>query len=651
MRLFFCIFFGCKLITHLLKVHFYMLHFIRERAQGWVAWFIVGLISIPFALWGVNSYLTGPSDAVVARVNGEPIQQVEYKKALQQYKDRMRNVMGENFDPSMFDGLGMKQNVLDGLVEQKLLISAGKDLGQSVSDEALFNIIKSTAAFQIKGVFDADVYSMALARVGLNPAQYEAQLRVDVLTQELAENTQRSVIVTDYDLNTVLRLEKQTREIAYGVITAMEQVDEIEVTDEAVRRYYDEHLTNYMAPEQVVVDYVELSVEELSKGISVDEASLKVFYEENKDRFVGPEQRQASHILIEGDDAETTATLESIQNRITQGEDFASLAAEFSQDTGSAAEGGDLGLFQRGVMEPAFEEAVFTMNSVGQVSQPVKTEFGYHLIKLTAIPSSEGKSFLDAHEQIEALYRRHEAEDLFFEQAEKLADLSYENPDNLDVVAEELSLTIKTSPAFVRDGNTAGIATNKKVVSVAFSEDVLINNLNSGVIELSKSALLVLHKHKHITASQLPYESVAPAITEQLRYAGARDKAREKGEKILTSLKAGSSVDGLFSDNEWHESQSYTRMSDELSAQVLDRAFSVARPRSEPSFIGFTASNGNYIIVNVISAKDGVAADATQEELDGLTSNMARTYGTSQLQALIDNLKEEANIELFKEYL
>ena len=628
-----------------------MLHFIRERAQGWVAWFIVGLISIPFALWGVNSYLTGPSDVIVAEVNGQPIQQVEYQKALQQYRDRMRNMMGENFDPAMFDDIAVKQNVLEGLIEQKLLILAGQDLGQRVTDQALFEIIKSTAAFQNNGQFDNDVYAMTLARVGLNPAQYESQLRVDVLTQELAENTQRSVIVTDYDLNTILRLENQTREIAYGVVAAQDLLDQIEVTDEAVRSYYDEHLADYMAPEQMVVDYVELSVDELAKNITVDDESLNAFYEKNKDQFVGPEQRQASHILIEGDEAEAKATLESITKRLEQGEDFAALATELSQDTGSAAEGGDLGLFQRGVMDPIFEEAVFSMTKIGEVSEPVKTDFGYHLIKLTAIQTAEGKSFEDARDQVEALYRRQKAEDLFFEQAEKFANLSYENPDNLEVVAEELSLTIKTSQAFMRDGNSTGIATNKKVASVAFSEDVLVNNLNSAVIELSKSDFVVLHKNKHIPASQLPYESVAPAITEQLRYAGARDKAREIGEVILTKLKAGTPPDDLFAENQWHTAQSYTRMSKELSSQILERAFAVARPRSETSFIGFTANNANYIVVNIISAKDGVVADAPQEERDGLKSHLARTYGTSELQALIDSLKEEADIKLFKENL
>lgn len=628
-----------------------MLHFIRERAHGWVAWFVVGLISIPFALWGVNSYLTGPSDVIVAKVNGESIPQNEYKKALQQYRERMRNMMGKEFDPAIFDGVVIKQNVLAGLIEQKLLITEGHDLGQRISDQTLFHIIKSTAAFQKDGQFDGEMYEVALARVGLKPAQYEAQLRVDVLTQELTENTQRSAIVSTHDLNTVLRLESQAREIAYGVVAAQDQMAQVVVTDEAVRSYYDEHLANYMAPEQMVVNYVELSVDELSKTIPVDEESLKTFYEKNEAQFVGPEQRQASHILIEGDDAKAKATIESIKQRLDQGEDFATLATELSQDTGSAAEGGDLGLFQRGVMDPAFEEAAFVMTKIGEVSEPVKTEFGYHLIKLTAIQPSEGKSFKQAHDQVEAMYRRQKAEDLFFDLSERFANSSFENPDSLDVVADELSLTIKTSAPFMRDGNQTGIAENEKVTSAAFSEDVLVNNLNSAVIELDNSHLMVLHKNKHIAASQLPYESVAPIITEQLRHADARDKAQKMGEEIVIKLKSGTSADSLFSGNKWHPSQSYTRMSTEASPEVLEHAFAVARPNSESSFTGFTASNGNYIVVNVISAKDGVAADASQEERDGLKSHLDRIYGTSELQALIDSLKEKADIKLYPENL
>ncbi|NQZ54706.1 MAG: SurA N-terminal domain-containing protein [Piscirickettsiaceae bacterium] len=626
-----------------------MLHFIRERAQGWVAWFIVGLISIPFALWGVNSYLTGPSDAVTASVNGDPIKQVEFQRAFQQYRDRMRESMGERFDPEMFEAMAVKQSVLDGLIEQRLLLAANNSLGQQVSDTAVNNLIQSNPAFQQEGQFNPERYRLTLARVGLSPASYEAQFRQDLLAQELTNNIQQSALVSSFSIDNILRLEKQTRDIAYGVISAQSLLDQVNIPDDDVQAYYDANQVNYMAPERVAIDYIELSVAELSKAVAVDEELLQQFYVDNQDQFLGPEQRQASHILIEGDDAESLVMITTIKQRLDDGEDFSVLAAALSHDTGSAKDGGDLGLFQRGVMDTAFENAAFAL-SVGDISDPVQTEFGYHLIKLTAIQLPEGKSFADARQDIESSYRYQQAEELFYEQAELLADLSYENPDNLDIAAEELLLEIKTTEAFTRDGGI-GIASHKKLVKAAFSEDVLTNELNSAVIELNKTHLLVLHKKKHILASQLPFESISPAIREQLKFEQARYKARKQGMATLTQLQAGELTTALFSDQDWHEAQSYGRASSDLSQQVLQKAFSLGRPGSEAIFTGFTASNGNYIVVKVTSVTDGDPSEATEEERDGLQSYLSRTNGSSELQAFIETLRTDADIEVFTKYL
>ncbi|MDC9725522.1 MAG: SurA N-terminal domain-containing protein [Gammaproteobacteria bacterium] len=628
-----------------------MLHFIRERAQGWVAWFIVGLISIPFALWGVNSYLTGPSDIVVATVNGESIQQAEYQQAMQQYRDRMRNVMGDEFDPAMFDSLEVKKSIIDGLIEQKLLLSVGQDLGQRISNGALLQMIRSTPAFQKDGQFDADTYSMMLARVGLSPERYEAELYTDSIRQEISNNVQRSTITTESALNNVLRLEKQTRDIAYGVVPAYSLFEQVSVTDDEVQSYFDTHQTNFLAPERASVDYVELSVESLSKGIAVEESDLQAFYLENQNQFVGPEQRKASHILIEGDDTAALELLDTITERLEQGEDFAALAVEFSQDSGSSQDGGDLGYFQREVMDADFEQAVFTMANIGDVSEPVKTEFGHHLIKLTGIKTPEGKSFSDSKADVEQLYRKQQAEDLFYEQAEQLADLSYEDPDSLDVVAEALSLEIKTSQEFIREGNTTGIAKDQKVADVIFSEDVLVNDLNSAVIEVSKSHLIVVHKNKHVLASQLAFESVAPAITEQLRFEHARDQAAEQGEVILSKLKSGEDALSLFAENEWHATQTLPRVSDDVSDQVLSRAFSMAKPSSEAQYMGFTASNGNYVILKLSAVTEGDYASASDEEQDGLYSHLSRTYADSELQSFINSVRSDADIEVFEQYM
>lgn len=628
-----------------------MLHFIRERAKGWVAWFIVGLISIPFALWGVNSYLNGPSDAVTATVNGQPIKQIEFQRAYKQYRDRMREAMGDRFDPSLFEGESVKQSVLDGLIERKLLQLANAELGQRVSDSAINTLIKSTPAFQTEGKFDLERYRMLLARVGENPASYEAQLRIDILAKELTDAIQNTVVITPASIDTILRLEKQTRDIAYGVISAQSLSDQIQVSDQEVQAYYDMNKSKYLAPERVSINYIELSVDELAKAVEVNEQVLEQFYLENQNQFVGPEQRSASHILIEGDEAEALKTLSEIQQRLEQGQDFSDLARQFSQDIGSANDGGDLGYFQQNVMDPVFDQAVFSLSAIGDISEPVKTEFGYHLIKLTDIKQPEGKSFEAAHDDVEKMYRYRQAEDLFYEQAEKLADLSYENPDSLDITAESLGLEIKQTGEFTRDGGT-GIASDKKIASVAFSEDVLSNNLNSAVIELSKTRLIVLHKNKHSLASQLPFDSISPAIAEQLKFEKARAKAKEQGEALLVQMKSGETSESLFSENDWYDTQVYSRASSEISAQILEHAFRLPQPTANSAeFTGFSASNGNYIVVKVTGVTEGNPAEVTDEDRDGLESYLVKTEGSSQVQAFIDSLKADADIKINREYL
>ncbi len=630
-----------------------MLHFIRERAQGWVAWFIVGLISIPFALWGVNSYLTGPSDTVVATVNGQDIPQAEYQQAVQQYRDRMRTMLKDEFDPTMFDSVEVKRNVLNSLIDQKLLMSIGQASGQRVSDVELSKAIHATPAFQVDGRFDSDRYSLMLARVGMTPERYEAQLRVDSVVQELTSNVQKSTLAASYLSDNLLRLEKQTREIAYGVVPALSLVDKVTVSDEQVTEYYEKYSSNYMAPERITVDYIELSVDELTNEVDISDSELQSYYLDNEDQFVSPEQRKASHILIEGDDAKAITLLESIQVRLNNGEDFAVLAETLSQDVGSAKEGGDLGFFERGLMDSTFENTVYAMENIGDVSAIIKTDFGHHLIKLTGIKAGEGKSFEQAKSEVETVLRRQKAEVLFYEKAELLADLSYENPDSLDVAAEELGLEIKTSSEFQRERNTSGIAKDQKVVAAAFSEDVLTHDLNSAVIELSKSDLLVLHKNKHTEASQLSFDSVAPAIREQLRFEQAAQQAKQQGDEILAKLEAGESPEALFDASNWFAAKTYQRTDSEVSQQILQSAFSSAKPKSdsEPEFVGFTARNGNFVVVKVSAVHEGDPASVSAEVRDGLTSHLDRVYVDSELQAFVNQLKNEADIEVFQQYL
>jgi len=631
-----------------------MLQFIRDTAKGWLAWVIVGLISIPFALWGVNSYISGPSAAIVAKVNGDAVMQSEFQKIYQQYRDRMRRTLGEEYQPELFDSIAVKRSVLDGIIEEKLVFAASRDSGVRISDASLNKIIQSNPAFQREGKFDPEYYAIVLQRTGSFPERYEDNLRVSLLTRAVVGNIQKTTFVTKTELENISRLEAQTREISYGVVSAQTYHDQVTVSDETVRQYYDSHLNNYMAPERTKVDYLELAVEQLAVDIEVDDAALQQLYVDNQGLFVVPEQRSASHILIElseDDDSVILATLAEIKSRLNSGEDFAILAEEYSQDSGSVKNGGDLGYFQRGVMGPEFEAEVFSMEALEQVSEPVKSEFGYHLIKLTGIRPSEEKAFSEVRDELELMYRRQQAEQLFYDKAELLADLSYENPDSLDYVAEQLGLKVQTTDDFTRGGGM-GISSDNKVITAAFSDDVLHENLNSSVIELSTDHLLVLHLNKYTLASQLPYESVAPAITEQLKFELASEMAVNVGKGILDQVKSGAEAALLFAEGAWQIAQSYGRDSDELSPQVVKFAFELAKPsEAQTEYGGFTATNGNYIVVGLSSINKEGMAELDEDKRDGLTAHLRRTYGDSEVLSLIAALKHDADIEVFTQYL
>ncbi|WP_438971200.1 SurA N-terminal domain-containing protein [Methylophaga sp.] len=626
-----------------------MLHFIRDRAQGWIAWLIVGLISIPFALWGVNSYLTGPSDVPVAEVNGIEINQAELQQSVQQYRDQMRNMLGEQFDPAMFEGAMVKRNVLDSLIEQQLLRDANEKLGQQISDAEISQVIRTTPAFQRDGEFDSEYYAMVLARVGYTPTRYEAQLRTDLMAQQLTQNIQTTVLVTEKDVRKTLRLQEQKREIAYGVVPVQDYVEQVTVTEDEVKQFYEQNQSNYQAPAQLKLNYIELSVDTIAADLEVTEDELKQFYADNQQQFVGPEQRRASHILIEGDNSESLAAIESIQARLENGEDFAALAEELSQDPGSATQGGDLGFFERDVMDPAFEEAAYALEEEGDVSEPVKTEFGYHLIKLTGIKQPAGKDFAEARDEIEKLYRRQQAETIFFDQAEQLANLSYENPDNLDVPAEALELPIKTTESFSRNGTESGIASEQKVINAAFGEDVLQNDLNSAAIELSDTHLVVIHKNSFTPSKVLPFESVSPAIEQQLTFERASDKAREHGEEVLARLKQGDDVRDVLEN--WQDAAFYGRETENVSIQILQRAFAMPKPDNSAKFAGFTANNGNYVVIKLTAVEEGKPADVVPEDQQALKQQIQQVLANAEVQAFIETLRADADIEILDKAL
>ncbi len=596
-----------------------MLHFIRDRAQGWLAWFIVGLISIPFALWGVNSYVSGPGDTIVATVNGEDITQTTMQQAVQRYREQMREMMGDEFDPELFDSTVIRHAVINDLIDQQLIRSTTDRLGQRISDRQVASFIQQTPAFQRDGRFNSEQYQMVLARAGFSPASYEATLRNDLLSQQLLQNIESGSVISEREVERLLKLENQQREIAYGVIKLEDFLSEIEVEESDIHDFYDANQASFTTPEQVSIDYLELSLDAVSAQIDVSEEQLEQYFVDNKVQFVGPEQRSASHILIE-DNSQAEDLLSEIQLKIDEGVEFAELAKTYSTDVGSAANGGDLGIIQRGVMDPAFEEAVFAIDQAATVE------------------------FADIKDKVAQQYRQQQAERQFYNRAEELANLTYENPETLDVAADSLGLEVKTSDLFTQSGGK-GIAENSAVVTAAFSDDVLNQELNSQVIELSDTHILVVRKHEHVAPALLPFESVSPAIREQIRYQRASDLAYIQGEAKLQEMKAGGSGAEVFSGN-WYEAAFYGRDSQEVSAQILNQAFALPNTQAT-QYAGFTAETGNYVVVAVSDVRDGDSDNIGSELRASLAANLNRLNSTAEAGAFLSALRNAAKIKIY----
>lgn len=632
-----------------------MLEIIRQGVKGWVGWSIIGLICLTFALFGLNSYFNGPVDPIVANINGEEIKQSEFRRAYDQYRNRIRNMMGENYSPEMVEGMAAKENVLSGLIDEKVLFQAGANLGQYISDADLSEIVKNTPVFQKDGVFDRQTYIAILSRNGMTTDIYEARLRTDLLSKEFMGNAQQTMFVTDSQIDAQLRLQNQTREVAYGVISVEDYLPTVTIDEAEIQAYYDSNLENYQSPERLTVDYIDVSVDTLSKEVEIVEEDLLAFYEERRAQFVDPEQRSASHILLEvngENDTAILAKLTDIQARLAQGEDFSALATELSEDIGSAKKAGGLGYFPRGVMGDSFDTAVFELAAVGDVSDIVEGEGGYHLIKLTGIREPTEKGFDTVRTEVEALYRTQQAETKFYDLVEQLAELSYENPENLEITAEELGLEIQTTEAFTRGGGT-GIAADKKVIAAAFSDDVLANDLNSEVIELSKDRSVVLHLNTHTAASQLPLAAVSEIIKTRLSAEKAREQAMTVGEEKLAKLRAGELAETLFvDDGAWQEKAAYTRTDAGLNPQIRQQVFAMPRPvAAQTLYKGFSVQNGNYIVAALYNVVDAEVIEVDAAIREQVLTQLKQSMGSSETQALIASLKDAAEIEVFTKHL
>ena len=636
-----------------------MFEFIRKYAQSWFAWIIIAFISIPFVLWGVHQYQDNSADINVAVVNGKEISADRYQRSYQQQRDRIQKMLGKNFDPSLVDDEQFKNNVLENLIDREVLRQGAHDAGLRVSAMRVGAEIRAIPSLQTKGQFDPESYKRLLRSQGLSVGSFENAVSDDLVIQQLNQGIAGTAFVTKPELDALLRIKLQQRDVGYAVVPTASYMGEATVGDDAVEQYYKDNPDLFRTPERVSVDYLELSVANLAKDVKVTEAAARERYKEREADFATPEERHARHILIQlASDASPEKVdaakkkAEDIMARIRKGESFAALAKKFSQDPGSANEGGDLGFFGRGVMDKAFEQAAYALK-VGEVSEPVRSTFGFHIIKLEGIRGGERKPFEQVRSEIEQDIKRQQAEDKFYSEADTLSNLAFEHADDLTTAAQELHLPIKNTGLFTRD-NGPGIAANPKVRTTAFSDEVLLDGKNSEAIEITQDDVVVLHLKEHKPAALRPLEEVREDIRQKLRLEVAKAKAKTVGEDAVRRIKGGEDVITVTAKLKlnWERLGYVGREDKKGNPEIIEAAFSL-QPSSDakPVFDGKSLLSGDYVIYGLYAVKEGEPSGADETTVESLKSSLAQEYGQVTFEDYLDALKQKMEITRFPEKL
>jgi len=626
-----------------------MLQSIRNNSQGIIAKVIVGLIAVTFALFGVESLvsLTSGSNAP-ATVNGEEVSERQLLQGVELQRRQLLNQMGENADPTLLDDNVISKMVLDGLIEQAVLTQAAGAQDMVFSDRMIDQMLVSTPSFQVDGKFDRVQFESVLRNAGLSPLMYRDLVRKEKVVEQLRTGYLLSSFSLESDLTRVIELDQQTRDLSYFELDADKVQAGIQIDEQDAKQYFDDNRASYKTEEQVVVEYLLLDKVKMLDEVKVDDDEIQQKYQALVDNFEGQEERQASHILIEisdsrdAGDAETKA--KDIAQRIAAGEDFAELAKAESDDPGSAENGGDLGFNGKGLFVPEFDEALFALEK-GQVSEPVLTDFGYHIIKLIDVKATEAPSFEQAQNDIKFDLMREKVEAIYVDRMERLADLSFSSGDLVEP-AEALELEIVTSEPFTRLGGEDDITSNNRVVAAVFGDELLKEGVNSTPLELDSSRAVVVRVKEHLKPREQAYDEVSEQVNAELLKARVSDALDAKVADILVALNGGQTLASQADDSEVKSLPGVNRAQRDLPAEVLQEAFKVPHPaEGGASYASVALGDGGRAVLAVTGVQQGAAGELGEEERTTMRAVLGSRNGQYDYQDLLTELNAKAEVE------
>ena len=613
-----------------------MLSIIRNKSKGWIAYLIVGLITVPFALFGIQSYIGGSSNSIIASVDGEEILLTTYYKKLNLEQRNLQQQYGSNYSAEIDTAL--RQMLIDGMIQEKLLDNYANSLELVTLDEEVRAFILANELFQVEGVFSEERYNQLLRLNSYTPLSYE-ESQAKLMTQEqLKRNLVHSAFLTSQQVEKIKALAGQQRYASFIVLSTEKYMDQVSVTQDQVIEYFDTNQSSFVELPKIKVNYIELSLDDIKEQEVADEETLRSLYDDDKEIFTNPEQRSAQHILVE-----ERELAESLLEEIQQGADFSELARIHSIDTSTKDSGGDLGYFERDIMVPEFDKVVFEMD-IGELSKVVETDYGFHIIKLTEVQLENIKSFEESREQLASLHQKKAAQKKLYSLQEELGNLAYEDP--LDLVAEHLDLELEASDYFSRTSEEY----EEQFVSAAYSDLVLNEGENSDVIELGQDRFVVLNLAEQIPERQKTLDEVQTQITDILKTMEAKKIIDDLAANISSALSDGENTkaEALIAENElkWSEPNWISRSS-ELPLNMTSMIFKMAKPSTGESVYSSNSLNENISIV--FDLKDVRVSEEIVDER--ITDGYLNEQLNELFINLIKELKESAEIKVYSELL
>ncbi|MBE8189959.1 MAG: peptidylprolyl isomerase [Candidatus Thioglobus sp.] len=612
-----------------------MLNSIRNKTKGWVAYTIIALIIVPFALFGIAEYSTNTSNIVIATVDGDEIAQIDFLPRFNQQKRLAQQRLGDNYSPEFNNQL--KQSTVQTMINEHLLDKLAEKLGHATTDLELQNIVHANEEFQVDGIFSLEKYQQLLRLNGYSPVEYET-LKLNELTQrQIKQNLADSAFVGDLALKNLQNLNSQQRQFNYIRLNTKDYFGQVSVKDKQIEDFYNAEKASFFEPEKISLDFIELSLTEIAKKIQVNDDDLRNFYEQEKQRFATEEERRAQHILLENED-EAKAILAQLQ---ADG-DFIKLAKEHSKDTGSKGYGGDLGFFARGVMVAEFEKTVFAMEE-NQLSDLVKSEFGYHIIKLNEIKPGTQKSFAEVKAELSDLYTQEKAKIQLYDLTEQLANLAYEA--SLEEAANQMNLELKSTELFDRNDTKLP----KKMLAAAFSDEVFNKNENSPVLELSKDKFAVVRLLQKIPQRQKDFSEVKTQIKKRLSAAAAKEFISKITTNIASLLQKNDkkAAEKIIKKHKlkWQKIGWVKRNSDKAEGIIIEKIFTLPKPTAGKATYNSRDFDENYsVVVELLAVKESTP---DEKAAVALRRTLLAIEADELFQAILITLRRQAELKIF----